>query len=166
MNPDVTLADGELLLRPWRGQDAAALAAAFDDDAMRRWLRGSVQGLDSAVQSIARRCAAWTSGTRYDFGVWDGERLVGSVTLKTARAGAREVGYWTVAAARGQGVAPRAVRVVTAWALSAFAPVRLELIHSVGNDASCRVAEKCGFRLAEILPPQPPWPDEGHLHVL
>ena len=43
---------------------------------------------------------------------------------------------------------------------------RLELIHSVGNLASCRVAEKAGFRFSAVLPPLlPDFPDDGHLHV-
>ena len=51
------------------------------------------------------------------------------------------------------------------WA--ADAPVsRFELIHTVGNDASCRVARKLGFELAQELPAYPPkFPEPGHLHV-
>ena len=43
---------------------------------------------------------------------------------------------------------------------------RLELIHSVGNHASCRVAEKAGFAFSAVLPPLlPDFPDDGHLHI-
>ena len=43
---------------------------------------------------------------------------------------------------------------------------RLELIHAVGNQASCRVADKAGFSLAAVLPPLPPeFPEDGHLHI-
>lgn len=44
--------------------------------------------------------------------------------------------------------------------------VRVNLIHDVGNRASCRVAEKAGFTLSAVLPAEPPeHPGEGHLHV-
>jgi hypothetical protein len=43
---------------------------------------------------------------------------------------------------------------------------KLELIHAVGNHASCRVAGKAGFALSAVLPPVPPeFPDDGHLHI-
>jgi hypothetical protein len=43
---------------------------------------------------------------------------------------------------------------------------RLELLHAVGNHASCRVADKAGFILSQLLPPLlPEFPDDGHLHI-
>ena len=52
------------------------------------------------------------------------------------------------AAAGGQlVVAPAALEAVTAWAFGEAGFHRLELQHSTGNPASCRVAEKTGFAL-------------------
>lgn len=82
--------------------------------------------------------------------------------------GSAEVGYWTAAPARGRGVAPLALRALGDWAFEAFAGdglMRLELLHQVDNEASCRVAEKSGYGFAEVLPARPPWPRDGHLHV-
>jgi RimJ/RimL family protein N-acetyltransferase len=80
-----------------------------------------------------------------------------------------EVGYWVASAARGRGIAPRALSAVCAWAFTdpGGRPFeRLDLIHTVGNEASCRVADKAGFAFAAMLPPLPPgFPDDGHLHV-
>ncbi|MBM0237448.1 GNAT family N-acetyltransferase [Micromonospora sp. ATA32] len=81
---------------------------------------------------------------------------------------AAEVGYWTAAPARGRGVAPRALEAVTGWAFTRFAAAgltRLELLHQVDNPASCRVAEKAGYRFEEVLPARPPFPRDGHRHV-
>jgi len=61
--------------------------------------------------------------------------------------GQAEVTYWTAAAARGTGVAPAAVGAVAGWAFDVLGLHRLELQHSTGNPASCRVAEKAGFVL-------------------
>ncbi|WP_424216882.1 GNAT family N-acetyltransferase (plasmid) [Streptomyces sp. BI20] len=81
-----------------------------------------------------------------------------------------EVGYWTVGAARGRGIAPRAVRAVTEWAFGLWAPSgldRIDLLHQVDNPASCRVAGKTGFAHVDMLPPAPPeFPLAGHVHRL
>jgi RimJ/RimL family protein N-acetyltransferase len=79
------------------------------------------------------------------------------------------VGYWVVASARGHGIAARALCAVSEWAfrLPWLRPLeRLELIHAVGNLASCRVADKAGFTLSAVLPPLlPEFPNDGHLRV-
>jgi len=42
----------------------------------------------------------------------------------------------------------------------------IELLHTVGNEGSCRVAQKCGYVLESVLAPMPPkFPDEGHRHL-
>ncbi|MBV7248125.1 GNAT family N-acetyltransferase [Streptomyces sp. MW-W600-10] len=50
-------------------------------------------------------------------------------------------------AARGAGVATRALGALSAWALDDIGFYRLELDHSTCNAASCRVATKAGYRL-------------------
>jgi RimJ/RimL family protein N-acetyltransferase len=79
------------------------------------------------------------------------------------------VGYWVTAPARGQGIAPRALSAVCEWAFR-LPRIRtleqLELIHAVGNHASCRVADKAGFALSAVLPPLlPDFPNDGYLHI-
>ena len=168
-----------LLLRPWTERDIPAMVEAHRDPIMRQWLRHPVTNADEARRIIQARRADREAGIGFSFAVLlaepdgpDGhDDLVGGVSVRgldgTAVAG--EVGYWVAAAARGRGIAPRAVDVVCEWAFSLprDQPLeRLELIHSVGNRASCRVAEKAGFRFSAMLPPLlPDFPDDGHLHV-
>jgi len=64
-----------------------------------------------------------------------------SHVFRTAR-----VGYWVLPEARGQGVATRALALAAHWALTDLGLYRLELGHALGHEASCRVAERCGFR--------------------
>ena len=161
-----------LVLRPWTPDDAEALVAAHQDPALRSWV---AEPLDSAVAArewIGRQADGWEAGTRLGFAVLEDERLLGQVVVKRGEESTisqTEVGYWVAAPARGRGVAPRALEAVTRWALDPAGPLAedsLALVHAVGNDASCRVAEKCRYTLSTVLPPAPPaFPAEGHLHM-
>ncbi|MGW8330084.1 GNAT family N-acetyltransferase [Streptomyces sp. NPDC055897] len=97
--------------------------------------------------------------------------VLGNISLRWTEATGpelAEVGYWVMAHARGQGVAPRAVEALSTWAFEAFASDglrRIQLIHQVDNLASCRVAAKTGYRFERILPAEPPYPRDGHLHL-
>ena len=166
-----------LVLRPWTEQDVPAMVAAYRDPAMRQWLRRTVSTADDARRIIDARRAEAVAGTGFSFAVALAElgeepgQLAGSVSLKGLGQGAvtGEVGYWVTASARGRGIAARAVDAVSRWAfgLPRERPLeRLELLHGVGNLASCRVADKADFAFSALLPPLPPdFPDEGHLHI-
>jgi RimJ/RimL family protein N-acetyltransferase len=125
---------------------------------------------------IQARRADWAAGSCFSFTVLLAEPrvpgdLVGSVSIRGLDdvAVSGEVGYWITAPARGRGIAARAVDAVCEWAFRLprqRPPERLELLHSVGNHASCRVAEKAGFPFSAVLPPLlPDFPNDGHLHV-
>lgn len=179
-----------LVLRPWSEGDAEALVEAHRDPVMRHWLTRHVDDAEDARRWLAEQRLGWESGERLAFAAYEGAAvgagggadagsgmgagsLVGNVVLKRAasRSGSAEVGYWTVAPARGRGVASRALEAVTDWAFEAFSADgpdrldRLELLHQVDNLASCRVAEKAGYLLDRVLPAVPPFPLDGHLHV-
>ncbi|MEO3750024.1 GNAT family N-acetyltransferase [Streptomyces sp. B6B3] len=166
-----------LLLRPWRPADGPDLVDMCSDEALRRWTRTTVYDEASAARWIQVQHRGWEVGDRLAFAVVephagrDGERLVGHVVLKYPDRGAAaaEVGYWTAAHARGRAVAPRALEALTTWAFDSFAGdglTRLELLHQVDNEASCRVARKCGYTLTGLLPPAPPdHPLDGHRHI-
>ena len=166
-----------LLLRPWTEQDIPALVAAHRDPVIRRWLRHPVTTEQEARQVIKTRQADRRAGSGFSFAVLaagaDGTAsdLVGSVVIRGlgGQAVSGEAGYWVVSHARGQGIAPRALNAACEWAfgLPRLQPLqRLELIHAVSNQASCRVADKAGFALSAVMPPLPPqFPEDGHLHI-
>jgi RimJ/RimL family protein N-acetyltransferase len=166
-----------LLLRPWERGDVAALVEAHRDAELRRWLRTSLRDERQARDWVARNTEAWAAGTAYNFAVLERDRAgdavgqpVGHLVVKGFRPDGEdaEVGYWTSARGRGRAVASRALLAVCDWAFGLARPTplrHLDLLHTVGNTASCRVAEKCGFRLDATLPADPPdYPSEGHLH--
>jgi len=62
-----------------------------------------------------------------------------------------EIGYWIAAPARGRGVATRAVRLIAAHGFAVLAVERISISAEVGNEPSCRVAERAGFKREAIL---------------
>ncbi|MFD2474932.1 GNAT family N-acetyltransferase [Amycolatopsis silviterrae] len=157
-------------LRPWRPDDRTALVAAHRDPQLRRWLTTSLADEAAAERWLERQASGWASAARFSFAVVaDDDLPLGHVIVKARAAGTAEVGYWTAAEVRGRGIAARALETVSRWALNTQQFVRLtrlELLHAEDNTASCRVAEKCGYVLHDVLPPAPPdFPFNGHRHV-
>ena len=106
-----------------------------------RWL--------AAVRGGAR------DGTRIGFAVVDdatGKHLGMALAPVVEReAATAELGYIVARAARGRGVATAALDLLTDWALLELGLQRLELRISVGNTASKRVAERCGYVREGVL---------------
>jgi RimJ/RimL family protein N-acetyltransferase len=141
---------GDLLLRPWREDDVDAVWTAVQDPALRRW-NDTGSGSRADVRIMLDRRRDWSGGDHASFavvGAFAGE-LLGSVSLHSIdrASGDAEIGYWTVASARGRGVAVRAVLAVCGWGFPALQLDRIELFHAVENVASGRVAAKAGFML-------------------
>jgi RimJ/RimL family protein N-acetyltransferase len=169
-----------LTLRPWRDADIPTLLRAHADPDMRRWQIHHIDDEGQAIAALADQRWQWAKGTRFTFAVVaqseaeggeDAAEPIGNVSIRrlAKERDAAEIGYWTMPQARGKSVATRAAEAALAWADEQWAedPVdRYTLIHTLGNDASCRVAIKLGFAFAEDLPAHPPkFPNPGHLHV-
>ncbi|MGW3496771.1 GNAT family N-acetyltransferase [Streptomyces sp. NPDC001020] len=169
--PVIATRDG-LVLRPWKTEDAPAVHEAFQDPVMHQWHHFATESVGEVLGLIEEWRKAWEGESNAYWAVADEgtDRLLGRVALRNIvpADGAAEVAYWTAPAARGQGVAPRAVTALTHWAFESVGFHRLELTHSVRNEASCRVAEKTGFALegtkrSALLHPDG-WHDM-HLHA-
>jgi len=149
--PSFRSGDGELLLRPWDAADAAVLYAAFQDPTIRHWHARQMTSLEESREWIAAANRGWRQEESAQWviaRVADGE-ILGRMSLRGMNLleGLAHCGYWVLPNARGAGVAPRALAAMADWALEAAGFHRLELGHSVGNEASCRVAAKSGFVL-------------------
>jgi RimJ/RimL family protein N-acetyltransferase len=161
-----------LILRPWQDPDIPAIVAAYRDETIRRWLVSSVNDEEAARAWVVRQAAGWADGTRLSWAVEMEGTVVGGFAVKAASPPetlATGVGYWTAAEARGKGIASRCVQTATEWLFGGqhIMPAdEIELLHTVGNEGSCRVANKCGYVLESVLAPLPPkFPDEGHRHL-
>ena len=136
-------------LRPWDVDDASALAAAWADRSIARWLDPPAVDVDSARDWIAgveyRRHNAQALDLVIDV---DGD-VAGEVGFSSfdARRHAVLVGYWVAAQHRGRGLAGRAVARACTWAVQTV-PVRAVLAEcAAGNLASHRTAVNAGFDL-------------------
>ncbi|MGW7302530.1 GNAT family N-acetyltransferase [Streptomyces sp. NPDC054829] len=147
-------ADG-LLLRPWDPEsetDVEAWLRGRTDPEFTRWntpLRFTTDR-DTARDQLRAAAQNAAEGAAAPYCVADPEtgRPLGHIgvnvinrVMNTAR-----VGYWVLPEARGHGVATRALAVTARWAFTELGLHRLELDHAVGHDASCHIAERCGFR--------------------
>ena len=156
--PEPPLADEVVALRPWRADDAPAVAAAIDGDPeIAAWLDEVPQpyGLDDAHEYIAACTRGWAEGAGAFFAVVDPAdgTLLGSLGLRLAGLpqGVAEVGYWIAREARGRGVASHAVRLAARWILGEVGIERLQLRADTLNVSSQRVAEKAGFTREGVL---------------
>lgn len=83
---------------------------------------------------------------RFAYLVVDSDRQsVGNITLVATRPRVAEIGYVIDVAARGRGIAPRAVDVVARWAFEELDVARMEARTYLDNPASHKVAERAGF---------------------
>ncbi|HEU5362448.1 MAG TPA: GNAT family N-acetyltransferase [Gaiellaceae bacterium] len=96
----------------------------------------------------------WGEGSRAGFAVRDeGRDAVGFAAFVKLDLDAAEgeLGYVVAPAARGRGIASRAVGLLTDWGLGELGLDRIELRIDPANTASSRVAERNGYRLEGVL---------------
>ena len=159
-----------LTLRPLVDADAGALVRAYADPAIQRWHRRSLSHTEALEWIRGRAHARWQRETGAEWAVVDGaEAVVGRVGLPVLHLdeGLAEVGYWVLPEGRGRGVAGRALTAMSDW-LFALGLHRIELMHSVHNQPSCRVAVKNGFELEGVRRSALLHPDgwhDMHLHA-
>ena len=143
-----TLVSGDLTLRPWQPTDAATVAAAYDDPAIRRWHDRSMS-LDEAIAWVAAWSDRWHAEADAGWAIVRDGVVEGQIALRTLVHGDGHSGvsYWVLPHARGRRTAPAALTIMSTWAFQTLGLHRIEVDHSVDNPASCRVATRAGFRL-------------------
>jgi RimJ/RimL family protein N-acetyltransferase len=159
-----------VLLAPWEERDLPSIVELADEVA-RTW-SGSLH----AVRNVhdARRWLATRSGPgRIDWAVRDPRTrsLVGRTALRgfDEHPPAAEIGYGVHPAHRGRGVATAAVGTAVRYAFGELGLRRLELVHDIGNVASCAVAARSGFALEGVERSAMGYPDgrvaDQHRHA-
>lgn len=109
----------------------------------------TVSTTEEGRASLARRARAWADGSAAAFCITDSDEgaVLGHVSVNEISWDLRraQVGFWLLPVARGRHVAAKGLALVSRWAFGDLGLHRLELHHAVGNVASCRTADRCGF---------------------
>lgn len=157
----MSLAGVGLRLREWTDADVPAMVELFDDAAVARWTPLASPFDEAAARAYLDRARERRAG---DLGVQlavttDGHTPLGEVVLFTSGPHGRaaggpdaELGYAIGPAHRGQGLATRAVSLMTGFAYREAGARRVLLRIDLGNDASEHVARTTGFRLTDDAP--------------
>lgn len=147
--PDPPLSDGAVRLRPPEERDLSAIARGIrDPDVVRSFGRPKL----SAEELLELNRRRWAEDEAATFAICDaGDLCVGHVFVNLAGRARGSVGYWLLPEARGRGLATRAVRLVSRWALRELELARLALLTEPSNRHSQRVAERSGFHREGVL---------------
>jgi len=156
---EVQLADKSILLRPYRQNDTDHLYEAVRESIAEvslwmAWCHPDYS-LEESRDWVESRADAWENGTEYDFiitdsrdGLFLGGCGLNKIDLDHRRA---NLGYWVRSSRIRQGVATTATRLLARFGFEQLELNRIEIVASVGNQASRRVAEKAGATREGIL---------------
>ena len=151
--PVPALRVNDVLLRLFRAEDADAVAEACRDLAITRFtfMEAGLTILD-ARRWIDRANDGWQRDTpRFAIVDANTDRLLGQIGIAANESlGSAEMFYWVVASARRRGVASMAIGLVRDWAFENEIERLFVLVHP-SNEASNRLAARCGFTKEGIL---------------
>jgi|SRR4051794_15208734 len=148
MKPPEKLTDGVVALRKIRESDRAVLLSTMADPTVRRWLNMPRAPRDSDFDSTLRVIRnGFASGDRYDYCVTEppDDVSLGAVIASRRHRDNYELAYLARAEGRGRGLMTRGVRLLCDW-LFAEGVGRIEIRTHPDNEASQRLAERCGFQ--------------------
>jgi RimJ/RimL family protein N-acetyltransferase len=153
--PDPPLADDQIRLEPLTQAHVPAFVELIQEEEIQRFTLVPSSADEAFVKSWLRRYEeGWHDGSRAGFAANDhAGRFLAFAAIVDLDLEAREgeIGYLTAPAARGRGVAVRAVRLLTDWSFERLGLERLELHIDAANGASERVAERAGYRRDGVL---------------
>lgn len=150
---------GDLVLRPWRNEDAVALNVAVTRslDHLRPWMpwiAAEPLPVDARRALIARWEDEREKGGDIVFGMFCGADVVGSCGLHHRQSGpaVREIGYWVHVDHVRKGYATRAAAALTSLAFARPVTEAVEIRHDRANVASEGVPRKLGYAPAGEQP--------------
>jgi len=144
--PDPPLRDEAVVLRPYTEADVDELTAALQDPEIAEWTNvPEPYTRGHALRFIVEGPGGISELTLAIRDAGDG-RLLGSLGVRLDEVQRyAEMGYWVGADDRGRGVATRAIRLVSRWAIEELGVGRVQILAAPGNAASRRAAERAGF---------------------
>ena len=138
-------------VRRYQPEDVDAVYAAVIESCaeLSPWMPWCHAGYSraDAVTWVESRPAAWEGNEEWSHVIVDAAgRLLGACGIHRLdlRNGVGELGYWVRTSATRQGIATAATRLLCDWAFGEAKLQRIEVLTSVANFPSQRVAEKAG----------------------
>ena len=154
--PGDSLTDGVALLRRWSETDLGCVREAAADPRIPQWT--TVPAAFTEAEGLAFIRRQWS---RLDGGEGISLALADAATneamglivllLQPGRPGVAETGYWVIPRRRGRGLATRAIRLASAWALGEAGLARVQALVEPENQASARALLASGFRAEGTL---------------
>jgi RimJ/RimL family protein N-acetyltransferase len=152
MEADAVLTDGRIVIRQCGPKDAEAICEAVRESIAELvpWMPWCSADYDMSTCRpwLDGRAEAWAAGIEYDFVIIDPRtgRMLGGCGLNQINRthNFANLGYWVRTSETGRGIGTAAARLVARFGFEQLGLTRLEIVVSVGNRASQRVAEKAG----------------------
>lgn len=162
-----TIDSAPVRLRPWCASDAEFALFAYQDPAVQRWMKRSLDPSE-VVGWIERQQVAWESERFASwiiefYGTPAGRIVLRNIDLHNAYA---EMSFWVSPHMRGQGVSTRSAQALMSWAFEEMGFHKLGITHSTENAVAGRTAQKCGFMHEATLHSAERYDDGWHdMHV-
>lgn len=172
---DAELVGSKVRLRPIRPEDAPFAYAQLRDDQVTRTLRwDGPSSVEELTAGYGDRARWWKDGTGcYDFALEQltDPTIIGSIEARVqAYPQQIQLGFWLTVLHWGNGYVTDATRLAVHFAFRHLDAQRVAAEVFVGNDASRRVLEKCGFHFDGTLRSQVfkqgEWKDEWAYSLL
>jgi RimJ/RimL family protein N-acetyltransferase len=153
--PSPPLADDAVRLDPLDERYVPDFERVLDDAGIVRYTRVPTNPPNGfAARWIGRYVKGWQDGSCAGFAILSTESAFlgfAAIVDLDLRACQGEIGYAVIGEARGRGIAGRALRLITGWALDGLGLERVELRIDLDNEASIRVAERAGYHRDGVL---------------
>ena len=150
-----------LILRPPQLGDEKPLNKAINNslNELQRWMPWATDpSMPPTIEFVTNGISSWASEQARDFPMVivhkESNQIMGASGFNDRskpEIPMFEIGYWLETSWTKQGYATEMVDALTNFAFKSFNAARVQIITQVGNDASRRVAEKCGFILEATL---------------
>lgn len=148
------LVAGELLIRPYRPGDGAALqrSVTASYEHLRPWMpwAQAEQTVEESELICRRFAGSYLLGDNFVLGIWLGEELIGGTGFHprggSVADGNADIGMWIAATHASAGLGTRVLGALLAWGFTAWPWQRLTWHCDTRNRASARVALKNGLR--------------------
>jgi uncharacterized protein (DUF952 family)/RimJ/RimL family protein N-acetyltransferase len=140
--------DEMMRLSPVQVQDAERLFPLIYQSRVTDWLLwDGPQSLDEYRQELAERAKKVTRGEMHLFTIWNDDQPVGNIDIRPMNDFRADIGLWVSTLYHGKGIGSQAIQWITAYGFFRLGLQKIEAEIFVGNIASRRIFEKCGFML-------------------